>query len=260
MTIRERDYWGREYLRYWEAATESRGLLQALQPPDLTVIGRFLSRLHLAPGQRLLEVGVGFGRLVSALTPFGCQIYGIDVSPEMIEAARERFGSRFADLLVGDAEALPYQDGVFDRVICWGTFDVLRQEIALTEMARVLRLEGRLLLSGKNDDYHDDDEEAFTAEFNARAKGFPNHFTTFTALDALLPSLGLRFTEVHYFERRGDLSLDHGSLVRPARFYEYVLLAEKVGTGQTPFAAGGAISETVSQTFRRRTRSGASSE
>jgi SAM-dependent methyltransferase len=172
----------------------------------------------------------------------------------MIEAARERFGSQCADLQVGTAEALPYRDGSFDRVICWGTFDVLRQEIALVEMTRVLRLEGRLLLSGKNDDYHDDDEEAFTAELIARAKGFPNRFTTFPALEALFPSLGLRLTEVHYFVRRGDLSLDHGSVVRPARFYEYVLLAEKEETARASFAAAGAISETVSQTFRRRTR------
>jgi SAM-dependent methyltransferase len=199
-------------------------------------------------------VGVGFGRLVPALTPFGCEIWGIDLSREMIEAARERFGSQCADLQVGTAEALPYRDGSFDRVICWGTFDVLRQEIALVEMTRVLRLEGRLLLSGKNDDYHDDDEEAFTAELIARAKGFPNRFTTFPALEALFPSLGLRLTEVHYFVRRGDLSLDHGSVVRPARFYEYVLLAEKEETARASFAAAGAISETVSQTFRRRTR------
>lgn len=254
MTIRERDRWGEGYLRYWETATGGGSLAKALQPPDLTVIGRYLARLDLAPGQRLLEVGIGFGRLVPALTPFGCKIWGIDLSPEMIEAARERFGCHVADLLVGDAEALPYQDRVFDRVICWGTFDVLRQEVALAEMTRVLRVEGRLLVSGKNDNYHDDDEEALTAELNARAKGFPNRFTNFDALDAGLLSLGLRATEVCYFERRGDLSLDYASLVRPARFYEYVLFAQNVQTAQAAFATAGAISETVSQTFRRRTR------
>lgn len=121
-------------------------------------------------------------------------------------------------------------------------------------MTRVLRVEGRLLVSGKNDNYHDDDEEALMAELNARAKGFPNRFTNFDALDASLLSRGLRATEAYYFERRGDLSLDHASLMRPARFYEYVLFAQNVQTAQAAFATASVISETVSQTFRRRTR------
>lgn len=253
MTINERDCWGEGYLRYWEEATGQGSSVIALQPPDLTVVRRYLARLELGPGQRLLEVGIGFGRLVPALAPFGCEIWGIDLSREMIEAARERFGSQCADLRVGAAEALPYRDGSFDRVICWGTFDALHQEVALAEITRVLRLEGRLLLSGKNDDYHDDDEEAFNAELKAGVKGFPNRFTTFSAFEVLLPQLGLRLTEVHYFERRGDLALDRGSPARPSRFYEYVLVAEKEEALASP-PSENAIAKVMSQTFIRRAR------
>lgn len=249
----ERDCWGEEYLHYWERATGG-GAVPESRPPDLSVVGRYLGRLDLAPGQRLLEVGIGFGRLVPAVAQFGCEIWGIDVSREMVEAARERCGRQCADLRVGTAEALPYHDGSFDRVVCWGTFDVLRQEVALAEMTRVLRRQGgRLLLSGKNDDYHDDDEEALAAEVNARAKGFPNHFTAFPALEALLPRLGLRLTEAHYFERRGDLSLGRASPLRPERFYEYLLIAAKAAPVPALPGTQDAIAGAVSQTFRRRT-------
>jgi SAM-dependent methyltransferase len=113
------------------------------------------------------------------------------------------------------------------RVVCWAVFDACFQEEALAEMARVLRVGGRLLLTGKHDDYWDDDELAYTAEVNARAKGHPNYFTHFPALAAALPELGLQLERAFYFERRGDLAINRYLLAPPPHFYEYVAIVRK---------------------------------
>ena len=44
-------------------------------------------------------------------------------------------------------------------------------------MIRVTELGGRILITGKNDKYYADDEQAYIAEEAARKKGHPNYFT-----------------------------------------------------------------------------------
>lgn len=109
-------------------------------------------RLHLAPGQRLLDVGCGLGdaaiTLAGDLDPDGA-IVGIDTSAEMVAAARGR--SRRAGIEVrfevGDAMALDVPDATFDAVRSERTLQWLADPaVAVGEMARVLRPGGRLAL------------------------------------------------------------------------------------------------------------------
>jgi ubiquinone/menaquinone biosynthesis C-methylase UbiE len=65
--------------------------------------------------QRALDVGTGSGavaRLLSERWP-GAEVIGVDVSPAMVEEARRLGGERYE---VGDAAALPFDDGSFDLV------------------------------------------------------------------------------------------------------------------------------------------------
>ena len=57
---------------------------------------------HLKPGSRVLELGVGTGLVALPLTELGHTVLGIDLSPKMIEHARDRIGARLA---VADASA-----------------------------------------------------------------------------------------------------------------------------------------------------------
>lgn len=96
-----------------------------------------------------LEVGVGTGL---NLPHYGLDITitGIDWSPAMLALARQRIdGSPSAvELQVADAMALPFTDASFDTVVSTFTLcSVPDVRIALTEMARVLRPGGRLLLA-----------------------------------------------------------------------------------------------------------------
>jgi ubiquinone/menaquinone biosynthesis C-methylase UbiE len=100
-----------------------------------------------ASGQ-VLEVAVGTGRNFP-FYPQGVRLTGIDLSPAMLEIARERareLGMEVA-LREGDAQELPFPDESFDTVICTLSLcNIPDDRKAVAEMKRVLRPGGRLLL------------------------------------------------------------------------------------------------------------------
>ena len=97
---------------------------------------------------RVLEVGIGTGRNLPYYPP-GCQITGIDLSPEMLKRAEERAArlGRDVTLLPMDVEELSFPSGSFDTVVSSLTLCTVIDPIqALSEMARVTAPGGRLLL------------------------------------------------------------------------------------------------------------------
>ena len=100
------------------------------------------------PGQRVLEIGIGTG-LTLLHYPAGTDVTGIDLSPGMLDLARERatsLGERLkADLRVMDAQALAFPDESFDVVLftlCLCTIPDPGR--AVTEGLRVCKAGGRL--------------------------------------------------------------------------------------------------------------------
>ena len=94
------------------------------------------------PG-RVLEVGGGPGELSARIADeLGAEVTMLDVSPRMVELARERG----VDATVGDVQQLPFDDGSFDcAVAAWMLFHVPDLDRGLAELARVLRPGGRLV-------------------------------------------------------------------------------------------------------------------
>jgi ubiquinone/menaquinone biosynthesis C-methylase UbiE len=97
----------------------------------------------------VLEVAVGTG-LNLGLYPEQATVTGIDLSPAMLELARERAAElgRDIDLRVGNAQRLEFDDASFDTVVCTlGLCAVPDDGGAVDEMVRVLRPGGLLLLA-----------------------------------------------------------------------------------------------------------------
>jgi ubiquinone/menaquinone biosynthesis C-methylase UbiE len=108
-----------------------------------------LELLGPVAGKTLLDVGCGDGVLAVELSRHGALAAGLDADPAMISAARRRAESEAtpSQFVEGRAEALPFQDNAFDRVLsvtmlCF-VQDVQR---AVAEMARVLKPGGRLVI------------------------------------------------------------------------------------------------------------------
>jgi ubiquinone/menaquinone biosynthesis C-methylase UbiE len=118
---------------------------------------RFLERFQFRGGRDwvcsrargdVLEVAVGTG-LNLPFYPPGVRLTGVDLSPEMLTAARARAAElgRDTDLREADAAALPFPDASFDTVVCTLAMCAVPDERAVIgEMLRVLRPGGRLLL------------------------------------------------------------------------------------------------------------------
>jgi len=94
-------------------------------------------------GQRALDVGCGPGALTAELAGrLGAEdVAAVDPSASFVEAARERHPG--VDVRLGAAEALPFDDGVFDAVLAQLVVHFMADPVAgLREMARVARPRG----------------------------------------------------------------------------------------------------------------------
>jgi demethylmenaquinone methyltransferase/2-methoxy-6-polyprenyl-1,4-benzoquinol methylase len=96
----------------------------------------------------VLDVGCGTGTHLELYQRFGCNLYGIDLSPSMLEKARVRLGES-AQLELGDATSMPYESRKFDLIITKLTLHEMFPQTrsgVLTEMKRVLKDDGYILL------------------------------------------------------------------------------------------------------------------
>ncbi|MFR1166785.1 MAG: class I SAM-dependent methyltransferase [Adlercreutzia equolifaciens] len=71
----------------------------------------------------MLDLGCGTGALAEIVLDEipGCALVGVDLSANMAERAAERLGGR-AEVVVGDAERLPFRDNSFDAAYCNDSF------------------------------------------------------------------------------------------------------------------------------------------
>ncbi len=110
-----------------------------------------VDQVNPLPGQRVLDVATGTGMVAFALARRGCEVVGLDQSPDMLATARRhldednpRLAPRIT-FLRGQAEALPFDDGEFDAL----TFTYLLRYVddraaTMRELARVVKPNGRI--------------------------------------------------------------------------------------------------------------------
>jgi ubiquinone/menaquinone biosynthesis C-methylase UbiE len=102
-------------------------------------------RPYVAPGGRFLDLGGGTGELGTGVAQaLAADVVIADATPQMLRLvdAHPQVSLRLAA-----AEALPFPDGHFDAVLCCDAFHHFRhQETAATEMARVVRPGGAVML------------------------------------------------------------------------------------------------------------------
>ena len=91
------------------------------------------------PGEKVLEIGCGFGNQLLYLSKLGLDMYGIDASPYMISLAKGRLGNR-CTLRTGMAEDLPFEDNEFDIALLINSLEFLDDPVeTFREASRVTR-------------------------------------------------------------------------------------------------------------------------
>lgn len=119
--------------------------------------GPAADRLRLRPDDALLEVACGSGVLLADHASHVARVAGLDLSDVQVQLARQRLHDRIeagtAEIVHGDAVALPWDDNTFTAVACVGSLEYMADRAAaLREMHRVLRPGGRMVLTYGLDD------------------------------------------------------------------------------------------------------------
>ena len=94
------------------------------------------------PGHDVLDVATGSGNVALVAAQRGANVTGLDITPELFEAARRRAAEAGVDCewIEGDAEELPFEDNSFDRALsAFGTMFAPRHERAAAELVRVTK-------------------------------------------------------------------------------------------------------------------------
>ncbi|OMI04903.1 hypothetical protein BSN85_25940 [Bradyrhizobium brasilense] len=118
-------------------------------------VGAIWELLSLAPGNSVLDLGCGYGRIANRLAIKGARVAGLDISPALLKKAKLDAAQSGVDVeyVLGDMRSLPWRDQ-FDAAFLWytsfGCFDDADNERVLCEAASSLRDGGRLLIDSTN--------------------------------------------------------------------------------------------------------------
>jgi SAM-dependent methyltransferase len=112
--------------------------------------GLTVERAGVSTGERVLDVATGTGNAALRAARAGAQVTGLDLSPALLEVARERAREEGLEIefVQGDAEELPFPDDAFDRVLSvFGAMFAPRHERTGSELLRVTRPGGTVALT-----------------------------------------------------------------------------------------------------------------
>jgi SAM-dependent methyltransferase len=107
-----------------------------------------LQEIRAAGADRVLEVGIGTGRMARPLMQQGVRMVGVDISQQMMTRLLGQLTPEHIapDLLLGDAMALPIRDGAFRAAMVVHVLHLVASiEAAVLEIRRVLAPGGVLL-------------------------------------------------------------------------------------------------------------------
>ena len=119
-------------------------------PPEVSgEIGQAIAA-QMDEHARVLELGVGTGRIALPVAAAGCEVFGVDLSAHMLAALSRRLradGLTNVHLAQGDITALPFRDGVFDGAMAVHVLHLVADWAAvLTQVSRLVRPGGTLVL------------------------------------------------------------------------------------------------------------------
>ena len=143
MTVLQLDEFKTRQRAIWDA-----GEYSTLSPYIAEVGELVVARAGIEKGMTVLDVACGTGNAARPAARAGASVIGIDLVPKLLDVGRAKAAAEGLEIewREGDAEALPFEDGQFDRV--FSTFGHIfgpRHQRTASEMARVCRKGGTIV-------------------------------------------------------------------------------------------------------------------
>ena len=116
-------------------------------------------KLGLKPGDKILDLGCGFGRHAFEAARRGAHVVALDAGEDEVNGVLNTFAAMVdagelpaettkVGVVQGDALNLPFPDGTFDRVICSEVLEHIPNDVgAMAELTRVLRPGGTMAIT-----------------------------------------------------------------------------------------------------------------
>jgi SAM-dependent methyltransferase len=209
-------------------------------------------KLGLRRGDRVLDVGAGFGRHAFEAARRGASVVALDYAVDEVAQTRATVGAMveageitvddFAGALRGDATRLPFPDGAFDVVITSEVLEHIQDDVAaIAEMTRVLAPGGRFAATVPSW-FPEKINWMLSDEYHApKSVGGHVRIYSLTELRAKLRATGLDVTGSHhahalhspYWWLRclvGPRRDDHKWVVRYKRFLEWDIVEQPRST------------------------------
>ncbi|WPB57803.1 glycosyltransferase [Xylophilus sp. GOD-11R] len=178
----------------------------------------------ICSGKDVVDVACGEGYGSATLAPFAKQVVGVDISEASVLHAKETYGAhknlRFE---IGSATAIPLPDASCDVVVSFETIEHLSDQAEMvSELRRILRSDGFLVISSPNKKVYSDDRD-YKNEFHVKELYF----------DELNTLIRGQFPEVIYWGQRFITASAMLPMVRRAGGYQALVAAEGAIVEQT---------------------------
>jgi SAM-dependent methyltransferase len=162
-------------------------------------------RKYITKGSKVLEVGCGEGRSLRYIIDITKNVVGIDNEEKAIFDAKNNLPE--LDFRVEDGRSLPFEEDSFDFVICMTTpanFGEDKQKF-YSEMKRVLKKDGEIILSVFNEDANDERMKLYK-KVNAPIRKIDGNKFYFNIKNACV-SEGFNRTELEEIFSKADLEV-----------------------------------------------------
>jgi SAM-dependent methyltransferase len=155
---------------------------------------------------RVLEIGIGTGRIGLPLHQEGLELYGIDISVPMLNQLQMKLGGDVLPAAVADATLLPFGDDMFGAAFACHVLHLIRDwRRAVAELVRVVEPGGAVLVDPGGQD--ESDTAAITRRFLDDIGGRRPGMQDSSEVDAAFVELGASLRELEPIEARRRITL-----------------------------------------------------
>jgi len=207
---------------------------------------RYLSILDLVEGKTVLDIASGEGYGTSILSAKASQITAVDINPDLIRHASQKYGSANTRFLQGSVEKIPLEANSVDVIVSFETLehvDASIQELFFNEAKRVLRPDGILIISTPNKKNYTDRykhynkfhlNELYEKEFEEALK---RHFGFVQLYDQGLEVSSMILNKDHYLSQKPLTVLPINNTYNFEGKYLIAVCSDSAQSAQIPIAS-----------------------